>query len=31
VSRSPHEHAERDNCLAGVDALTSVVEQLVDA
>ena len=28
VSHSPHEHAERDDCLAGVDALTRVVEQL---
>lgn len=28
VSHSPHEHAERDDCLAGVDALTRVVEDL---
>ncbi|MEQ3549618.1 allantoate amidohydrolase [Pseudonocardia nematodicida] len=25
VSHSPHEHAERDDCLAGVDALTAVL------
>jgi len=28
VSHSPHEHAERDDCLAGVQALASVVEHL---
>jgi beta-ureidopropionase / N-carbamoyl-L-amino-acid hydrolase len=28
VSHSPYEHADRDDCLAGVDALTRVVEQL---
>jgi N-carbamoyl-L-amino-acid hydrolase len=28
VSHSPHEHAERDDCLAGVDALSRVVEHL---
>jgi beta-ureidopropionase / N-carbamoyl-L-amino-acid hydrolase len=28
VSHSPHEHAERDDCLAGVDALTRVVSDL---
>jgi N-carbamoyl-L-amino-acid hydrolase len=28
VSHSPHEHAEREDCLAGVDALTRVVEHL---
>ena len=28
VSHSPHEHAERDDCLAGIDALSKVVEQL---
>jgi N-carbamoyl-L-amino-acid hydrolase len=28
VSHSPHEHAERDDCLAGVDALGRVVEHL---
>jgi beta-ureidopropionase / N-carbamoyl-L-amino-acid hydrolase len=28
VSHSPHEHAERDDCLAGVDALTRVVAHL---
>jgi len=31
VSHSPHEHAERDDCLAGVDALTRVVEHLAGA
>jgi beta-ureidopropionase / N-carbamoyl-L-amino-acid hydrolase len=28
VSHSPHEHADRDDCLAGVEALTRVVESL---
>ncbi len=28
VSHSPHEHAERDDCLAGVQALARVVEHL---
>lgn len=28
VSHSPHEHAEHDDCLAGVDALARVVEAL---
>ena len=28
VSHSPAEHAEMDDCLAGVDALTEVVEEL---
>jgi N-carbamoyl-L-amino-acid hydrolase len=28
VSHSPAEHAERDDCLAGVDALTAVLEEL---
>jgi N-carbamoyl-L-amino-acid hydrolase len=28
VSHAPHEHAERDDCLAGVDALTRVLERL---
>jgi len=28
VSHSPHEQADRDDCLAGVDALTRVVEHL---
>jgi N-carbamoyl-L-amino-acid hydrolase len=28
VSHSPQEHAERDDCLAGIDALSEVVEQL---
>ncbi|GAB2688644.1 allantoate amidohydrolase [Thalassiella azotivora] len=28
VSHSPDEHAERDDCLAGVDALVRVVEEL---
>lgn len=28
VSHSPHEHAEREDCLAGVAALTRVVEHL---
>jgi N-carbamoyl-L-amino-acid hydrolase len=29
VSHSPEEHAEHDDCLAGVDALTTVLEELV--
>ena len=29
ISHSPQEFAERDDCLAGVDALTAVVEDLV--
>lgn len=29
VSHSPHEHADRDDCLAGVDALTAVLTDLV--
>jgi N-carbamoyl-L-amino-acid hydrolase len=29
VSHSPAEHAERDDCLAGVSALASVVRELV--
>lgn len=28
VSHSPHEHAERDDCLAGVEALTAVLREL---
>jgi len=28
VSHSPHEHAERDDCLVGVEALGRVVEHL---
>ena len=28
VSHSPHEHAERDDCLAGVQALARVVQHL---
>jgi N-carbamoyl-L-amino-acid hydrolase len=28
VSHSPAEHAERDDCLAGVDALTAVLAEL---
>jgi N-carbamoyl-L-amino-acid hydrolase len=28
VSHSPHEHAEPDDCLAGVAALARVVEEL---
>ncbi|WP_380167858.1 allantoate amidohydrolase [Jannaschia sp. R86511] len=31
VSHSPHEHAERDDCLAGVAALTAVLTDLVGA
>jgi len=31
VSHSPHEHADREDCLAGVDALTHVVEHLAGA
>ncbi len=28
ISHSPAEHAERDDCLAGVDALTAVLADL---
>ncbi|HJU97074.1 MAG TPA: M20/M25/M40 family metallo-hydrolase, partial [Jiangellaceae bacterium] len=28
VSHSPHEHADRDDCLAGVDAMAQVVQDL---
>jgi len=28
VSHSPHEHAERDDCLAGVDAMAQVIQDL---
>jgi N-carbamoyl-L-amino-acid hydrolase len=28
VSHSPEEHAERDDCAAGMDALTRVIEAL---
>jgi N-carbamoyl-L-amino-acid hydrolase len=28
VSHSPVEHAERDDCMAGVDALTRMIEAL---
>jgi N-carbamoyl-L-amino-acid hydrolase len=28
VSHSPAEHAERDDCLAGIDALAAVIEDL---
>jgi beta-ureidopropionase / N-carbamoyl-L-amino-acid hydrolase len=31
VSHSPFEHAERDDCLAGVDALATVIESLTQA
>jgi N-carbamoyl-L-amino-acid hydrolase len=29
VSHSPHEHADRDDCLAGVDALATVLAELL--
>ena len=29
ISHSPAEHAERDDCLAGVEALTAVLTELV--
>jgi N-carbamoyl-L-amino-acid hydrolase len=28
ISHSPAEHAERDDCLAGVEALTAVLTEL---
>jgi N-carbamoyl-L-amino-acid hydrolase len=28
VSHSPHEHAERDDCHAGVEALTAVIRDM---
>jgi N-carbamoyl-L-amino-acid hydrolase len=31
VSHSPAEHAERDDCLAGVAALTQVVAELASS